>query len=110
MSAVAQFGPVGVGEQLDYTDTTNKVIGPLSGAPITETDVSVFVLRGVTQKYTQDYTVRFVSGGSAPGYYICVSTGSTAPGGGAFIGGSNPATGIDSVLVFGDSVRVIYPV
>jgi hypothetical protein len=112
LSAIAQFGPVGLeAEQLVYSDITNKVIGPLSGVPIDEEDLSLFIITGIIQKYTQDYTVRQVSGGAFPGYYVCISTTSTAPGSGSFAGGSsNPATGIDGLLAFGDTARVIYPI
>lgn len=97
------------GEELTYTDTTNKVIGPLNSAPTSPTSLHLFPEKSVIQMYTVDYTVRQVTGGSAPGYYVCISTTSTAPGGGSFVGGSNPGTGIDSVLVSGDKVRVSYP-
>jgi hypothetical protein len=98
-----------VAEELTYTDTANKVIGPLTNTPSNAIMSNLFPATGVIQTYTTDYTVRQVTGGSAPGYYVCIATGSTAPGGGSFSGGSNPATGIDSVMVNGDKVRVLYP-
>ncbi len=105
--------PVGGGgyavEQLTYTDIGNRLIGPLVNTPTPVVNVNLYVPTGGPQEYTKDYTVRQVTGGSAPGYYLCIGTGSTAPGGGSFVGGSNPATGIDSVLSSGDVVRVTYP-
>jgi hypothetical protein len=97
------------GEQYVYTDTANKVIGPLSNTPVPVGGLSLFPITGPIQKYSTDYTVREVAGGSAPGYYVCISPTSTAPGGGAFAGGANPSVGIDTVLASGDDVRVIYP-
>lgn len=96
-------------EELTYTDTGNKVAGPLSGIPTDMDKVSLFVIGGCIQRYTTDYTVREVTGGSAPGYYLCFSPTSTAPGGGGFNGGTNPATGISDILENGDVVRIIYP-
>jgi len=96
-------------DQLSYTDTVNKVIGPLAEDPRAEEDVNLYVVTGSVQRYGSDYTVREVVGGSAPGYYICIGNGSTAPGGGSFSGGSNPGTGIDSDLTSGDVVRATYP-
>jgi len=98
-----------VAEPFVYADTTNKVIGPLSNTPANLSSVSLFPITGLIQKYTQDYTVRLVIGGSAPGYYICLSPTSTPPGGGSFSGSSNPATGIDGNLDLGDDFRVLYP-
>jgi hypothetical protein len=97
-------------ETLTYTDTTNKVLGPLNDSPASFMATALWPVTGVIQDYTQDYTVREVIGGSAPGYYICISPTSTAPGGGAFSGGTNPGTGIESVLTSGDKTRVIYPI
>lgn len=97
-------------ETLTYTDTSNEVIGPLTKSPTDEAQLNLFVFTGILQEYTLDYTVREVVGGTAPGYYVCVSPTSTAPGGGSFGGGSNPGTGIASVLVSGDKTRVTYPV
>ena len=97
------------GEQYVYTDTGNKVVGPLLNTPVPLGGLSAFPEEGPPQMYSKDYTVRQVAGGSAPGYYVCVGTGSTAPGGGAFAGGVNPSGGIDSILASGDEVRVIYP-
>ena len=97
-------------DQLTYTDTSNKLIGPLPSTPTTIAKVNLLIPTGNTQEYTKDYTVREVTGGSAPEFYICVSTTSTAPGGGSFVGGSsNPATGISDVLSSGDVARVTYP-
>ena len=96
-------------DTLTYTDTANKVLGPLSNTPIEAANVAATVLGGPDQQYTQDYTVREVTGGSAPGYYICVDPGSTAPGGGSFQpGGSNPGTGISSMLEAGDKLKATY--
>lgn len=97
-------------ESLTYTDTANLIIGPLTLSPTEADEVNMFVFTGPLQEYTLDYTVREVTGGSAPGFYICVSPLSTAPGGGSFTVGSNPGTGISSVLSSGDKVRVTYPV
>lgn len=97
------------GEEFTYTNTTNLVIGPLSVDTSSPTSVHLFPEESVIQTYTVDYTVRQVTGGSAPGYYICISPSSTAPGGGTFVGGSNPGTGISSILTSGDKVRVSYP-
>jgi len=96
-------------ETLTYTDTVNKVIGPTSYTPVTLTGLNWFVFTGMVKEYTVDYTVRQVIGGSAPGYYICISPTSAAPGGGTFVGGSNPGSGIESVLAVSDKVRVSYP-
>jgi len=96
-------------ETLTYTDDTNYVAGPLSYVPKAIAEVNVFVIDGVTQDYGVDYTVRSVSGGTAPGYYVCVAIASTAPGGGAFVGGANPSAGIETILASGDKLRVIYP-
>lgn len=99
------------GEQLYYTDPVNKVIGPLGSEPVID-EVAVSVIKGVDQEYGKDYTVRQVQGGTAPGFYICISPTSTAPGGGTFVAGtSNPTVGIDTLLssVEDDKVQVIYP-
>jgi hypothetical protein len=96
-------------EAFSYSDTTNKVLGPLVVTPSSLTELTLWVILGPIQEEGVDFTVREVSGGVAPGFYICVSTTSTAPGGGSFISGVNPGTGIDSVLVFGDKTRAIYP-
>lgn len=97
------------GEQYVYTDITNKVIGPMNTTPVPVTGLSLFPENASNQMYEKDYTVRQVSGGSAPGYYICVAPTSSAPGGGAFVGGSNPSVGVDPPLAENDQVRVIYP-
>jgi len=96
-------------ETLTYMDTTNKVIGPLAEEPTEITSLNINVINGIPQEYTKDYTVREVVGGSSPGFYVCVSPTSSAPGGGAFNGGTNPGTGIAAVLVSGDKVRATYP-
>jgi hypothetical protein len=96
-------------DQLTYTDTANKIIGPLSSTPADVTSTNLDILRGVRQEYILAYTVRQVIGGSAPGYYVCISPTSTAPGGGAFSGGNNRGSGIRSKLTSGDKVRVSYP-
>jgi len=97
------------GEEYAYLNIIDKVIGPLVNTPVPVGGLSLFPEGGPNQFYGVDYTVRQVIGGGSPGYYICVSTTSTAPGGGAFVGGANPTTGIDSILVSGDLIRVIYP-
>ena len=94
------------GENLTYTNTTNKVAGPLTIPPSTPALVSMAIVTGTVQQYTLDYTIREVVGGSAPGFYICISPTSSAPGGGSFSGGSNPGTGIESILTSGDVVRI----
>lgn len=95
-------------ETLTYTDTANKVAGPLAYTPAAIAAVSLFVITGAVQSYTMDYTVRLVIGGSAPGYYLCLSPTSTPPGGGSFSGGSNPGSGISGTLTSGDYLRVLY--
>jgi hypothetical protein len=97
------------GEILSYTDTANKVIGPLGNTPIIS-DLKLWVIGGIAQEETVDYSIREVVGGAAPGYYICVSPSSTAPGGGTFSGGGNPTTGIDGQIQSGDKVITVYPV
>lgn len=94
------------GENHTYTDTVNKVIGPLSLAPSTPSLVSIAIVNGTVQEYTLDYTVREVVGGTVPGFYICISPTSTAPGGGSFSGGSNPGTGIEAIMISGNVIRV----
>lgn len=106
---VEQSGGTLKAESLTYADTGNAVLGPLFNEPVELEDVTLFVHTGVIQEYTLDYTVRKVAGGSDPGFYICLSPTSTAPGGGVFDGGSNPGTGIAPLLSFGDTTRVIYP-
>ena len=106
---VASAATTGVVQDiLTYTDTANKIIGPLSDTPIAAGNTGMTVMGGPDQQYTQDYTVREVIGGSAPGYYICIDPGSTAPGGGAFTPGSNPGTGISSILGVSDRVKTTY--
>ncbi len=96
-------------DQLTYTDTANEIIGPLTSTPSELPSVNLNIMTGVQQEYIMDYTVRQVTGGSVPGYYVCISPTSTAPGGGSFLGGSNPGSGIQNVLSNGDKVRVSYP-
>lgn len=98
-----------VAETLVYTDTTNMIIGPLSDIPSDVDNSNLFIINGVIQDYSVDYTVRQVAGGTVPGYYVCISPTSTAPGGGTFVGSSNPGTGIYLWLESGDRVRVTYP-
>jgi len=106
---VSLAGKTGIrSELLTYSDTANKVIGPLAALPADTGEVVVFAITGILQEIIADYTVREVTGGTAPGSYVCVSTTSSAPGGGIFFGGSNPGTGIDAILVNGDKVRVTY--
>lgn len=91
---------------LVYSDTANKVVGPLANTP-TNLDQSLMWFGGISQKYTTDYTLRSVVGGSAPGWYIAIATDSSAPGGGSFSGGSNPATGL-SEAENGDIFQLVY--
>ena len=102
-----RLGAGGVsGENLTYTNTTNKVAGPMTIPPSTPALVSMAIINGTVQEYGLDYTVREVIGGSAPGFYVCISPTSTAPGGGSFSGGSNPGTGIEAILTSGNVIRV----
>ena len=94
-------------ETFTYSDTSNKIAGPLSETPFDIAGTRMFHL-GLFQNYTGDFTVRLVVGGSAPGYYLCIATDSTAPGGGAFSGGANPGTGITSYLDAGDKLSAVY--
>lgn len=95
-------------ETLTYTDVTNKVAGPLKSVPQDPFEVDVHLYRGPTQQESLDYSIREVTSGSAPGWYVCVSPTSTAPGGGVFSSGSNPSTGISSILLSGDKVRAVF--
>jgi len=95
-------------ETLTFTNTTNRVMGPLKSTPSDVFEVNVHITEGTTQEEALDYSVREVTGGSAPGFYICFSPTSTAPGGGVFAGGSNPSTGIFGDLVSGDKFRVVF--
>jgi len=106
---ISDFPGVRKAETLTYTDTVNKVIGPLSEVVTAFAELNLAVFEGPEQEYSRDYTVREVVGGSAPGWYLAVSPTSTPPGGGAFTGGLNPGTGIETILVSGDRVRVTYP-
>jgi hypothetical protein len=94
-------------EVLEYTDDTHYVIGPLATPPVVS-EVMLNLLGGLLQEIVVDFTVRQVTGGSAPGYYVCVSPSSSAPGGGTFIAGSNPSVGIVAQLTSGDKVMVAY--
>ena len=107
-SVTGKPGDFSRAELLTYTDTANKVIGPLATPPVVN-ELSLWPLGGVVQEYGVDFTVRQVTGGGAPGYYICLSTSSTAPGGGTFLSGSNPSTGIDTLLSSGDKTQAVYP-
>ena len=109
-----RFGTLGAGggasfqvEYHIYTDDTNKVVGPLGAVPQSLSDVAAF-WEPVLQFTPGDFVVRPVSGGSAPGYYLCVSPSSSAPGGGTFAGGVNPTTGMDSFAVAGETFVVMY--
>lgn len=99
----AYFSGVRVFE-FTYSDTTNKVLGPLSETPSGISESMLFGGR-LMQDYSVDYTLREVLGGTNPGWYVCVSTTSTAPGGGVFSGGVNPGTGI-VVIEVGDTFRL----
>lgn len=94
-------------ELLTYTDDTNKVLGPLASVPFSLNDCLFFWIP-ILQEVSFDYSIRPVSGGSAPGYYICISSTSTAPGGGTFAGGSNPSVGMDSFLNVSDKCNIFY--
>jgi hypothetical protein len=94
------------GEQPAYTNTTNKVIGPLASSPVAA-EVALAPLKGVFQEQGVDFTVREVTGGTADGWYVCIDPTSSAPGGGSFAGGLNPTTGL--TLSPGDKVQLIYP-
>lgn len=104
----AVTGAVKFVETLTYTDTTNKVLGPLVHTPTSVSNVELTPYGGPDQEYSVDFTVRSVTGGSADGYYVCLATASTAPGGGAFSGGANPSTGIDDILTSGDKCKASY--
>lgn len=92
-----------------FSNTSNYVLGPLTYPPysISEAQLS---FGGLVQIYSQDFTVREVLGGTDPGYYVCVSTASSAPGGGVFNGGTNPGTGLSSYIEVGDILTIAYPV
>lgn len=94
-------------EQIVYNNSTDKVIGPLATAP-SSSQVALIPIGGVVQDLGLDFTARQVSGGTNPGWYICIDPLSTPPGGGTFSGGSNPTTGISGVLSLGDIVQLIY--
>lgn len=90
-----------------FADDTNWVLGPIGNVPESTSDTLLF-WDPILQHITTDYTIRPVAGGSAPGYYICVSSSSSAPGGGTFSGGSNPTTGMASFLQTGDIIKLLY--
>lgn len=94
-------------EVLSYSDVVNKVIGPLATPPVVS-EAMLTLLGGLTQEIAIDFTIRQVTGGSAPGYYVCISTTSSAPGGGTFLSGINPTVGIETQLDSGDKVLVAY--
>lgn len=94
-------------EVLVYTDVAHKVVGPLAAPPVVS-EVMLTPLGGIAQKIGAEFTVRQVMGGVAPGYYVCVSPTSSAPGGGTFLSGSNPTVGLESELDDGDEVQVAY--
>lgn len=96
------------GEFFTYTDTANKVAGPLATPPVIN-ELLLWIIGGIAQDYGIDYTVRQVVSGSAPGYYVCLSSSSTAPGGGTFLSGANPSAGIDGQLLSGDKLVLSYP-
>lgn len=96
-------------EILTYTDTGNEIIGPLASAPSDIASVNLDPIDGILQEESVFYTCRQVTGGSAPGYYICISPTSSAPGGGSFAGGSNPGSGMGSLAEVNDKFRVSYP-
>ena len=108
--ALASTGDGYKAEKLAYTDTTNKVIGPLASTPANLVDVGFTPYGGPIQEESVDYTCRQVIGGSVPGYYICISSTSTAPGSGSFSGGANPSAGIDSIMQSADKSRVEYSI
>ena len=116
MSVVARFGLAsGTGggavnaEDFTYSDLTSKVIGPLANTP-SQISETLMWYGGVSQFYTTDFTIREVTGGAAPGWYVCLATDSSAPGGGTFTGGSNPATGLSALLEINDKFQVFYQV
>jgi hypothetical protein len=101
-------GGTGLGsDPLSFSDTVNNVVGPLTSAPTSPSKVGVSVL-GVDQSPTSDFTTRLVVGGSAPGYYVCIATNSSAPGGGVFSGGANPGAGIATWVQPGDVFLITY--
>jgi len=106
---ISTFSNKKVVEYLDYLDTINMVI-KLNQVPNDVTVVEITPEAGPDQFYIDNYTVRKVVGGTVPGYYICVDPVSTAPGGGAFDGGSNPLSGMLPLLGAGDEVKASYEV
>lgn len=117
MSIVARFGTaIGGGgsaavnaEEFVYSDLSNKVIGPLANTP-TQISEALMWYGGISQFYTTDFTIREVTGGTDPGWYVCLATNSSAPGGGSFTGGSNPATGLSDLLEINDKFSIFYQV
>ena len=94
-------------ESFVFTDDTHMVIGPIGSVPESTSDTLVF-WGPILLLLTTDYTIRPVAGGSAPGYYICVATNSSAPGGGTFSGGSNPTTGMAAFIQASDKITFQY--
>ena len=94
-------------ESFVYTNDTNKVIGPIGSVPFSLDDC-LFFWGPVLQIVNNDYTIRPVIGGSNSGYYLCIATDSSAPGGGTFVGGSNPSIGMVSFLEVNDATNLLY--
>lgn len=94
-------------EVFSYSDVSNKVIGPLATPPVVS-EAMLTLFGGLAQEIAIDFTIRQVTGGSAPGYYVCISPTSSAPGGGTFLSGINPTVGIEAQLDGGDKVLVAY--
>ena len=94
-------------EVYSYIDTINKVIGPIGNVPQSVSDSMMF-WGPILQDYNIDYTIRPVAGGSTPGYYICISTTSSSPGGGTFSGGNNPSIGMEAFINSEDKITIQY--
>lgn len=94
-------------EIFSYTDESNRVVGPIGNVPETLDD-NLFYWGPILQFSSEDYTIRPVSGGSTPGYYICIATNSSAPGGGTFAGGTNPTTGMMGFVEVNDPFKLLY--
>jgi len=96
-------------DYLKYLDDMNMVIGPLAHEYAFASNSILFPFGGNPQRYSQDFTVREVVGGSAPGFYILISPSSTPPGGGAWGPASAPPSiGIADRLSVNDWVSLIY--